>query len=331
MRVFIAVFVLLSASACYAAGSKSITYYLDGARVDEVSVVAKGYAEILLPAASSPESLRIKPSGGNSILRVDIQDARPNPKHEKELLALAERKRRLEDRLRALAVREEIFKAAAKSQSSKAPRKTKTNPEPMETIRKGTGFAVAQLEDVYRARRDAEDGIKDVEARLTLLKKEADIGRRVVRVWVAGKGRVISSYLVPGAGWTPAYDFRLDGKGTMDVTMHALFPRPDKGTTVTVSAVPLSAAGEESPRIPVGAPFGEVLRFRCPVERESSGRLLSEGTVFSFTNNSTRPLPSGEAAVFRLGEYLGKATFNGLQPGAQGEIAVGNGVTAAQN
>lgn len=323
MRVFLAVLVLLSASAAYAAGSRSITYYLDGARVDEESVVTKGYAEIVLPAAALPESLRIRPIGGTSILRVDIQNARTNPKHEKELQALVERKRRLEDRLRALNVREGIFTAAAKSQSSKAPRKTKTNPEPMVTIRKGTEFAVAQLEEVYRARRNAEDGIRDVDARLSLLKKEADIGRRIVRVWVSGKGRVASSYLVAGTAWTPAYDFRLDGKGAVDVTLHALFPRLEKGTSVTVAAVPLAAAGEEPSRVPVGSPFGEVMRFRCPVERENSGELLSEGTAFSFTNSSSIPLPPGEATVFRIGEYFGKAPFGGLQPGATGEIAAG--------
>ena len=326
MRVYVAALVLLSASVAQAAGSRSITYYLDGARVDEESVATNGNAEIILPAAALPESLRIKPVGGTSIIRVEIQDARTSPKHEKELLALVERKRRLEDRLRALDVREGIFKAAAKAQSSKAPRKTKANPEPMETIRKGTEFAVAQLEEVYRARRTAENGIRDIEARLSLLKKEADIGRRVVRVRVSGKGRVASSYLVTGAAWTPAYDFRLDGKGFVDVTMHALFPRPEKGASITVAAVPLAAEGKESSRISVAAPFGEVMRFRCPVERETSGRLLSEGAVFSLVNCSSVSLPPGEATVFRLGEYLGKAALGELLPGASEVIAVGQGM-----
>lgn len=330
MRVFVAILMLLSVSVAHAAGSRNITYYLDGARVDEESLVTKGYAEIVLPAAAMPESLRIRPVGGVSITRVAIQDARPSPKHEKELQNLAERKRRLEDRLRALGVREEIFKAAAKSQSSKAPRKTKTNPEPMETIRKGTEFAVAHLEEVYRARRSTEDGIKDVDARLSLLKKEADIGRRVVRVWAAGKGRVASSYLVTETAWTPSYDFRLDGKGSVDVTMHAIFPRPEKGTSVKVAAIPLAADGGEASCVPVGAPFGEVMRLRCSVERENSGRMLSEGTAFSFTNSSSSPLPPGEATIFRNGEYLGKTSFAGLQPGANGEIRVGNTANAPQ-
>lgn len=323
MRVFLTVLVLLSATAAQAAVSRVITYYLDGARVDEETVAIKGYAEIVLPAAAIPESLRIRPVGGGSILRVDIQDARTNPKHEKELQTLAEQKRRLEDRLRALDTREKIFTAAAKSQSSKTPRKTKANPEPMTTIRKGTEFAVAQLEDVYRTRRVTEDGIRDVEARISNLKKEADIGRRIARIWVSGKGRVASSYLMADTAWTPAYDFRLDGKGGVDVTMRALFPRLEKGTSVTVIALPVSGTVDESSRVSVGAPFGEVMRFRCPVEGEEAGSLLSERTAFSFTNCASVPLPPGEATVYRFGEYLGKASFGGLQPGLRGEIAVG--------
>lgn len=331
MRVFLAVLVLLSATAAQAAVTRSITYYLDGARVDEVTVATKGYAEIALPAAALPDSLRIRPVGGGSILRVDIQDARTNPKYEKELQVLAERKQRLEDRLRALETREKIFTAAAKSQSSKTPRKTKANPEPMATIRKGTEFAVAQLEDVYRTRRITEDGIRDVEARLSHLKKEADIGRRIARIWVSGKGRVASSYLMTDTAWVPAYDFRLDGKGSVDVAMRAVFPRPEKGTSVTVAAVSISAEREESSSVPVGAPFGEVMRFRCPVEGEETGSHLSERTVFSFTNSASVLLPPGEATVYRLGEYLGKASFGGLQPGAHGEIAVGTAKMTTQD
>jgi len=328
--ILLVVLVLLSATGAHAAVSRSITYYLDGARVDEEIVATRGYAEIVLPAATVPDSLRIRPVGNGSILRVEIQAVRTSPKHEKEFQALVERKRRLEDRLRALDAREKIFMAAAKSQSSKAPRKTKTNPEPMENIRKGTEFAVAQLEEVYRARRATEDGIKSVETRLSLLKKEADIGRRIARVWVVGKGRIAASYLLTGSAWTPAYDFRLDGNGTVDVTMRATFPRPEKGTSVAVTAAPLTADGSQTSPVSVAAPFAEVVHLRCPVEHESGGRLLSDPVAFSMTNCSTAPLPPGEATVFRLGEYVGKGVFAGLQPGSTGGIAVGTGTIAPQ-
>jgi hypothetical protein len=65
-------------------------------------------------------------------------------KGEKELDTLLEQRNRLGDRLQALETREEIFKSATKSQSGKAPRKTRANPDPMLTIRQGTEFAIAQ-------------------------------------------------------------------------------------------------------------------------------------------------------------------------------------------
>ncbi|AJE03728.1 DUF4140 domain-containing protein [Geobacter pickeringii] len=328
MKFLLALLIVLSAAPAHAAG-RSITYYLDGARFEEESAATRGYLEIALPAAVVPDSLRIRPLAGSSIARVEIQKARPTPKREKELDALLERKRRLEDRLRALEVREDIFKAAAKSQSSKAPRKTKTNPEPMETIRKGTEFAVAQLEVVYRARRSAEDGIKAVEARLSALRKEGGVGGSVARVWVGGKGRITASYLVAGSGWTPVYDFRLDGSGAMDVTLHALFPRPDKGTTAAVVAAPLAATDKEASRRAIAAPFGEVLKFHVPAVREIGGQSGPEGMAVSFVNGAGAPLPPGEATIFRSGEYLGKAAFKGVQPGATGEVVLCKGFTAA--
>ncbi len=66
---------------------------------------------------------------------------------------LAYRRDALGDRLKALNAREAIFKSAAKSQSGKAPRKSKTNTEPLTAVRQGTEFAIAQLENVYHARR----------------------------------------------------------------------------------------------------------------------------------------------------------------------------------
>ena len=67
--------------------------------------------------------------------------------------------------MQALEAKETVFKAAAKSQSGKAPRKTKTNPDPLAGVRQATEYAIAQLESVYRARRMAESDLNSVEAR----------------------------------------------------------------------------------------------------------------------------------------------------------------------
>jgi len=82
--------------------------------------------------------------------RVELLPCQVPERRQKELDALIEQKNRLEDRMKALDTREDIFAAAAKSQSSKAPRKTKANPDPLASVRQGTDFAIAQLEAVYR-------------------------------------------------------------------------------------------------------------------------------------------------------------------------------------
>src|SRR5512140_1970872 len=111
------------------------------------------------------DSLRLKPVKSATITRVEFMAARADRKAEKELARLTGRKNALADRLQALEVKEEVFRSAAKSQSGKAPRSSKNNREPLENIRKGTEFALAQLEEVYTARRTAEKELKSVETR----------------------------------------------------------------------------------------------------------------------------------------------------------------------
>ncbi|HEY6006827.1 MAG TPA: DUF4140 domain-containing protein, partial [Geobacteraceae bacterium] len=150
MRVItFAAFVLLLTAPAGAAG-RSVTLFLDGARIEQEVAVVKGYAEIPLPAAMQANSLRIRPVAGGEITRVEVVALPAAGKERREQARLNERRERLSARLRALATREEIFTAAAKSQSGKAPRKTKTNPEPVANLRRGTDFALGQLEESYR-------------------------------------------------------------------------------------------------------------------------------------------------------------------------------------
>jgi hypothetical protein len=128
-------------------------------------------------------------------------------KAETGLDALLEQRSRLGDRLRALATREEIFKSAAKSQSGKAPRKTKTNPDPMQAIRQGTEFAIAQLEAVYTSRRRTELEIRRIDGRIAAAKVSGRGPENIVRIHVAPvRGRITARYAVAGLAWTPRYD-----------------------------------------------------------------------------------------------------------------------------
>lgn len=325
MRVAAAVFLILFSAMPAMAAVRSIVYYLDGARVKGESTAVKGYLEIALPGNVISDSLHIRPDGKVSIARVEIEPARVNPKLEKEIKVLLERKILLEDRLKALDVREEIFKAAAKSQSSKAPRKTKNNPEPIATIRKGTEFAVAQLEDVYRARRKAEEGLKGVDSRLAALKKDGSIGGSVAKVWVSGRGGVTYDYLVNGTGWVPSYDFRLGGKGEVEVTLHALLPRVERSAKTSVVLSTVAEAPVNSQLFPVGEGFCSVALFKFPLEREMEAQSILGNFAFSFRNISSQRLIAGEGSIYRGGEYYGKIRFSGCLPGETKEIIAGKG------
>ena len=145
--------ILLTFAGSALADNKTVTFFSDGALVEVESTAVRGNFECPLPGSMIENSLRIKPLAKTVIQHVDILSTRLDSRSDLELERLLERKNLLEDRLQALATREEIFKAAAKSQSGKAPRRTKANPDPMQSIRQGTEFAIAQMEAVYTARR----------------------------------------------------------------------------------------------------------------------------------------------------------------------------------
>ncbi len=225
MRTIICCMGMLLIALPAVAATKSVTLYLDGARVENDVSTAGSYLEIPLPAGASADSLRIRPLGNARLNRVELAPAKPEPKVARELARLTERRELLLDRLKALETREDIFKAAAKSQSGKAPKKTKTNPEPLASVRQGTEFAIAQLEGVYQSRRRTEHELKNVDEQLAALKKNGNAGGTVARVWLLGKGgRVKASYIQPDLKWQPVYDVSTQGGKLVEVVLRADFP-----------------------------------------------------------------------------------------------------------
>jgi hypothetical protein len=271
-----------------------------------------------------PGSLRIKPLEGNTITRVDVAPVKADRKQEKDLARLAERRDAISDRLRALDTREDIFRAAAKSQSGKAPRKTKNNPEPLANIRQGTEFAIAQLEEVYRARRKAEKELKALDARIASVRKAGNAGGSTARIWLTGRGnRVKASYDISGLAWTPRYDFRLKGDGQVEVVMHAVIPPVGKGVTVAVVPAPLAEGRGDAPLPAAPAAFATVATFRFPVEKERFSSLPPSSLSFSLKNAGQRKLPPGNASCFWQGEYLGSVKFPGVEAGGVSDLACG--------
>lgn len=313
--------IFIAAATPASAAVKNCTCYLDGAVIEGETAAVKGYMEIRLPASMKEGSFRIRPSGSAVIERIKVVSARSDSSAQKRIGMLEERKSLLDDRLRALDTREEIFKAAAKSQSAKAPRKSKTNPEPLASVRQGTAFAMAQLEEVFRLRRRAEHEAKEIESEIAALRKEGKVGGSVAKVWMRGRdGRARYSYLLP-ASWTPLYDFRLEDGDILTVTIRGDLPQLEKGARAAVVLSDIAGAG--TPRPARGESPAEVATYRFPLKKRDVIAAPLSSAAFAFTNVSQDRLPAGDAAVFWKGEYLGTVRFPGSAPGETKEVTAG--------
>ena len=304
-------------------GDKAITWFLDGARVEVVAEAPGGFREISLPAAMLEGSFRVKPVGNVGISRVEIVAVKPDRAAEKELAKIAERRDALNDRLQALAVKEEVFTAAAKSQGGKAPRRTRTNPDPLTAIRQGTDFAIARMEDVYRAKRQTKHELKQLEQRLSVLQKQENVSGKTARVWLTGKlGSLVASYIVAGEGWQPRYDVRLSG-ATALVDLFAHLPRSEKGAKAAVVPARLAEALDMAP-IPVNATaLPKVATYTLPIVSLKRQPGLQTIVTVSLRNGSSSFLPPGEVSGFLDGEFLGATAFPGVKPGETVELQFG--------
>ena len=318
MRCLLLSLTLLSATSLAHAAPRQLTLFSDASLLEVEITAKKGVAEFSFPAPIREGTLRVRPlDTAGSIGRVDLFPFRTSDKLQKELDNLTEQKHRLEDRLKALDTREGIFAAAAKSQSSKAPRKTKTNPDPMTSVRQGTDFAIAQLEAVFTARRRAEYDLKRVEARLASLQKTA-VGGPTVRVSVTPPtSRIRIAAILKDGGWTPRYDIRIQGNGTalLSLAADSSSSLPD-GYTVSVTPVSIST-GPPTQLYPFSvAGSARLAEWLLPTEKEQV--ITSPIPNFSLTlkNTSNTPLASGKAAIYHHGEFLGTTDFQGLAAGA---------------
>jgi hypothetical protein len=324
MRILLGALMMFLCGVPAYAATESLVLFLDGARIERELVARKGYLEMSLPSETLPNTLRVKPVGDCSVVRVQVAPGATERRHDKETASLEERKAVLLDRLKILEEREGIFKAAAKSQSSRALRKTKNNPEPLEAVRKGTDFAVAQMESVHAARRKTERELASVEARMAALRKTSGAAS-VARVWLSRPdGRVRISCLVSGLAWTPWYDFRLSGSGKAETVMRAKLPPVARSASVSVVPLALADAyGTEPVAYPVSADLAEITSFSLPLIQESLTRGPVPFLSFTINNSSGKSLPAGEACGYWQGEYLGRAHFNGCRAGESQALVLG--------
>lgn len=322
MRPVILFFILtyFSVTTALFAAQREVTAFSDGLLVEVEATARNKVAEVTLPAPLRENSLRVKPLDGGRVERVELLPYRVPERRQKELDALIEQKNRLEDRMKALDTREDIFAAAAKSQSSKAPRKTKANPDPLASVRQGTDFAIAQLEAVFTARRRTVQELKRVEAKISQLRKSVINGPTVRIMTSAPTTRVKLAAVLADGGWKPCYDIRLQGDRTARLTMLAQAVGLPDGFVAKVASPPLA---EGQPRQLLPLPAGRLPRiaeWHLPVEQEQVA--TSPLPVFSFTikNSTSAQLMAGEAAVYSREEYLGTVILPALAPDASVNI-----------
>lgn len=310
---------MLAATTALAAPQEMILYQ-DGALVSYEVVARKGLVELALPAGIREGTLRISPLDGGSITRVALLPERLPLKRQQEIAALTEQKSRLQDRLKALETREAIFTSAAKSQSSKAPRKSKTNPDPLASVRQGTDFAIAQLEAVYTSRRRTEQELRRLDAHFAALSQQPGSGPTVSVAVTPVNARVKISVTLTSGGWLPRYDIRLSGDGTALLSMSADLSGVDsvsrQNSSISVVPAQLQAdALQPSFTLQQGHAPLQGATWQVPVSSEQ----FTTGPLnrFSFTlqNTSRITLPTGQAAVYRHNEYIGTLTVPTLVPG----------------
>ncbi len=297
-----------------AADSRTATLYFDGAVLEQELTAVRGLVEIPISPGFKEHTLRIRPLGNSRIVRVDRSVSYPE-KPGSDQDALLEQKHRLEDRLKALEVREQIFISSAKSQSGKTPRKTKANPDPLQSLRQGTDFAIAQLESVYTARRRTLLELRKIEEKIAGAQNRSGSGSpHRLRIQVTpATARIALTYSRSGTGWTPRYDIHIDNNKTARFVMHAQAPSGFEGYRLKFVAATLERSGQSL--------LNGTADYRLAVEHFLTGPPPLGSVSVILRNTTHENFPAGEASLFRNREYLGRALFRGVSSGRTRQIS----------
>lgn len=313
---------LLLTSGRVLADARSITSFSNGAIVEIEMTATGGRAVIPLQSGMIDNSLRITPLGNARIRQVQIVTLRRDASRERELATLLEQRTRLEERIQTLATREQIFTAAAKSQSSKAPRTTKTNPDPLSSIRQGTDFAMARLEAVATEQHRAMERMRRIDARIAELRQDKSTGRSLARLKVTPlNGRIRAHYALAGYHWSPRYDLHVQNNGTAALTLYGQLPMSPPGYRLRVAPDALENASRTATLPAAAGSLSRLMDLTLPVEDPHFDDGPRASFTMQLTNSSSIRLPAGEAALYRNGAYLGRLAFQGLSSGRAGKIS----------
>jgi hypothetical protein len=298
-RLFLLLALLLLPCSLHA--GQRATLFLDGGLMERDIRASAGVAELPLPPSVVSGSLRVVPLQGANLLDVQQLEVRPSRLQQRELTVLDERRKQIEDRLRALAVKEEIYKGAAKSQSAKAPRKTKANPEPVSAIRQGTDYAIAQLESVLRQQRRATEELTAVTRDLERRRREANVGGTLLRIRTDRRDAALQvRYLQRDILWRPAAVLRVNGT-TGELLLTGGLPPLPVGTRVQVAA----AMTDEAAAVPQAVDGSPRLAFPLTSLQEEMLHGLLPAFRYRFSSDLLPSRLPEEVSCYRGGEYLG--------------------------
>lgn len=323
MRIELACLCFIAFCASSASAESRITFYRDGTVIEQEAAALKGVINIPLAADLLENTLKIIPAPGTSILGVSTTKNILRSGIDKELETLTEQRNRMGDRLQALETREAIFTSAAKAQSGKAPRKTKANPDPMQAIRQGTDFAIAQLEAVYTARRRTTQEIEKLDVRIAKTRTNNRPAESSLRIAVTPPGgKVTVRYATSERGWQPQYNLHLAGDGSARLQLSAQVTGSGRKLQSRVS--PGALSGSATAEIFPAAQNGRAtVSYRIPVTEERYIEGIFNHFSGIMTNSTPHYLPPGDSGVFRGGTYIGSFRFEGISSGRSRVISLG--------
>ncbi|MCL2760571.1 MAG: DUF4140 domain-containing protein [Desulfuromonadales bacterium] len=309
LRIFV-VFSIIVISAVPALAERKTTLYLDGAVIENSFPATNGIVQVLLPGECRVETLRVRANKDSVIKKVETFKAQPDNKINKEIEAIEKRKEQLQSRLDLIDTKEDIFIAAAKSQSSKSLKKTKNDPTPLSSVRQGTDFALSRLDALYFTRQSNEKELKALDNKFSALKK-SKTGKTFVKVSLDNpKGSVNISCIDNTKSWTPVYVLKKKDDNTVQFSITS--GNIIHGQNEEVAAVLSKTADSEI--LPVwrysdsSVPFQQ---FNFALEGESVTSRVPFISILTMTNSSGFNLPAGKLVCYEDREYMGIVDFKG--------------------
>ncbi|MDD2364885.1 MAG: hypothetical protein PHN84_01835 [Desulfuromonadaceae bacterium] len=323
MRMNTICFCLIISAASSVSAADIVTYFRDGTLIRKEAVAVKGGVTLQLTGKPIENTLKVIPAPGTTIIRVETDASESAKSIEKQLDEMTERRLSLLDRLEALDRRESIFTAAAKSQSGKLPRKTKSNPDPIQSIRQGTEYAITQLEAVYTARRRTNQEIKRIDLKVADLRKKSGENKPILHIsLLPERGRVTIQYATDVKGWQPGYSLEARDNGTAQLKLYPLLSETYRGYQTRVSIGTL-ADSENGEIININKGKPPLKTYNLPISNESSSDGIFNRFSGTITNNTPHYIPPGEATLLYKGAYIGKVIFEGISSGRNRVVSYG--------